>query len=88
VILITKEMIKFIHKGCENPVTDDHPSLNLRRYKEDLKKILENYKIEYQIINCDKIKNELSYYENLIAKDIIMFHRILKKNNMEYYTGC
>jgi hypothetical protein len=50
VILITKEMIKFIHKGCENPVTDDHPSLNLRRYKEDLKKILENYKIEYQII--------------------------------------
>lgn len=48
-----------------------YPPLNLRDIKKDLKKILENYKIEYQIINYDKIKNELSYYKKLITKYII-----------------
>lgn len=48
-----------------------YPPLNLRDIKKDLKKILKNYKIEYQIINYDKIKNELSYYKKLITKYII-----------------
>lgn len=52
-LIITNELLFFIHHGIS--VTDGHPSLNLRRYKEDLKKILDNYKIEYQIINYKNI---------------------------------
>jgi hypothetical protein len=68
-VIITNDLLSFIPHGIS--VGDGHPPLNSRDINKDLKKILHNYKLEYQIINYDKIKNKLPYYEKLISKDII-----------------
>ncbi|BAO49373.1 MTG motif gene family protein [Alphaentomopoxvirus acuprea] len=81
-ILITDNILRFIHHGIDNPGGDRHPPLNYKLLKKNLMKILSNYSLEYDkilykdvnFIEYTYLKNELdkSTPNNIVQKSWIL----------------
>ncbi|AAC97760.1 ORF MSV199 MTG motif gene family protein [Melanoplus sanguinipes entomopoxvirus] len=68
-LLITLNILHFIHYGTSKSVLDGNTTLNYRELKRDFEKILNNNKIKYKKIKYEEIVNNKNYYE-LVKNEI------------------
>ncbi|AAC97761.1 ORF MSV198 MTG motif gene family protein [Melanoplus sanguinipes entomopoxvirus] len=68
-LLITLNILNFIHYGTSNVVLDYHPMRNNTNLKRDFEKILNNNKINYKKIKYNDIINNEDYY-NKVKEEI------------------